>query len=234
MFGRAVFDLRDGTPKHSLQFFDQYGNAVHKIHLRPESNLEYFEALVEKYKHEDQQSRIDVHPRKDDRTSLPDDEIDQAGLRKAWDKLKDTHDFIFMLRDFKVGREQAFRVAGTNYAWQVDNAALSQVLERAAEASLRIMIFVNNPGCIQIHSGQVHRLKGTEDWYNVLDPDFNLHVKHKEIASTWVVKKPVDTGEVHSLECFDTEGNVLSYVFGKRHEGEHENEVWRDIITSIA
>ncbi len=232
--GFAVSQIKDGKQKYSLQFFDQYGDAVHKIHLRPASNLESYKAFVEMYKHKDQRISIEVQERNEGKSELPDSEVDQAGLQQAWDNLKDTHDFIFMLRDFKVSREQAFRIAGTDYAWQVDNAALSQVLERAAAQSLQLMIFVNNPGCIQIHSGQVHRLKGTEEWYNVLDPDFNLHVKYKEIASTWVVKKPVDTGDVHSLECFDAAGNVLSYVFGKRHEGEHENQSWRDIITSIA
>ena len=232
--GFAVSQRKDGALKYSLQFFDQFGDAVHKLHLRPDSNVDFFHSFAEKYRHADQTSNIDVEDERKATPLIPDDSVDVSALRDAWDALRDTHDFIFMLRKFRVSREQAFRLAGSDYARKIDPKCFQTALEHAAEASLKMMIFVNNPGCIQIHSGLIHRLKLTRDWYNILDPGFNLHVKYKDIASTWIVKKPVETGEVHSIECFDNKGNVLSYLFSKRKEGEHESEVWREILQPLA
>ena len=220
----------DNRTKRSLQFFDAYGSAVHKLHLRPESNVQHFDAIVRKYRHDEQAQTLNVSPMPAPKEELPDDQIDQQALKEEWAALKDTHQFIFLLRKFNVSREQAFRIAGEEYARPVDTESLQRVLEASAKASLSLMIFVRNPGCVQIHSGPVHRLKKTNDWYNVLDPGFNLHVKYKEIASSWIVKKPVETGEVHSLECFNASGDALCYIFSKRKEGQFEMDAWREIL----
>lgn len=230
----AVVQERNGETKRSLQFFDAYGNAVHKTHLRPESNIDFYNAFVEKYGHEDQSEGISVEPPVQIKPELPDEKVDAEALKEAWRTLKDTHDFIFMLRKFKVTRLQAFRIAGPEFVRQVSTVSLQTILEKASEEQLRIMIFVNNPGCVQIHSGTVDRLKPTPEWYNVLDPRFNLHVRHEDIAEAWLVTKPVENGTVTSLELFDEAGEALCYVFSKRKEGELESEVWRNILSTIS
>ena len=138
-----------------------------------------------------------------------------------------------MLRKFGVSRLQAFRIAGREFARPVATQSFRDVLEKAAETEIRIMVFVGNHGCIQIHSGPIKKLKEMHGWYNVLDPGFNLHAKDSEIAEAWIVKKPVESGHVHSLEVFDASGDVVCYVFSKRHEGESENEDWRKILAEV-
>ncbi|MEM8486480.1 MAG: ChuX/HutX family heme-like substrate-binding protein [Bacteroidota bacterium] len=221
---------QQGEIKRSLQYFDAFGNAVHKTHLRPESNVAAYNQFVKKYQAEDQSQNLVALKQKAHAEQLPDECIDKKALQDAWNALRDTHDFIFMLRKFSVTRLQAFRIAGPEFARQVDTSSFTKLLEQAAENGLSMMIFVNNPGCTQIHSGPIHKLKLIRDWYNILDPGFNLHVKHKEINSTWIVRKPVETGEVHSLEVFDDAGQVLCYLFSKRKEGQHEVQVWRDML----
>ena len=230
----AVSTERAGEIKRSLQFFDSHGQAVHKTHLRNDSNVDFYHTFVEKYKHEDQSNTITVSPIPDPKPEVPDEKIDATSLREAWSNLKDTHDFIFMLRKFKVSRQQAFRIAGTDFARQVSVSSFQSILEKAVEAELRLMIFVNNPGCVQIHSGTVHRLKLIHEWYNIIDPRFNLHVRHEEIAAAWLVTKPVENGTVTSLELFDETGNALCYVFSKRKEGELESTAWRDILATLS
>ena len=232
-YGFAVTKEQRGEMKRSLQYFDQYGQAVHKTHLRPESSVEHYDEFVSRYRHEDQEPNISFLPPAEPEAETPDEDIDHIALQQAWGDLKDTHDFIFMLRKFKVSRLQAFRLAGETFARQVDTSSFRFVLESAAQVGLPIMVFVNNPGCIQIHTGPIHTLKETRGWYNILDPGFNLHVKDQEIAATWVVKKPVDTGIVHSLECYDRFGRALCYIFGKRKEGIHELEAWREILNQV-
>ena len=232
-FAFAVLREKNGDVKRSLQFFDQHGHAVHKIHLRSESNLACFEEIVHKYHHEDQSPEIDVQPAPIKKAELPDSEVDQQALKEAWSTLEDTHQFIFLLRKFKVSRQQAFRIAGPDFARPVETASLRHVLEGAAAVELPLMIFVRNPGCVQIHSGPVRRLKASNGWYNVLDPGFSLHVKDGEIASSWIVKKPVESGWVHSLEYFDDAGEALCYIFSKRKEGQHEMASWRALIQDL-
>jgi len=230
----AVVNGSDGQERRSLQFFDAHGTAVHKIHLRPESSMAHFEALVAQFRHEDQAATQAVLPPSAPRPERPEADIDVAGLREAWDALQDTHDFIFLLRRFKVGRVQALRLAGPRFARPVSTNSLRAILEQAAEAELPIMVFVGNPGCVQIHSGPVHTLKAVEGWYNVLDPGFNLHVREALIEGAWVVRKPTRDGDVHSLECYDAAGDVVCYLFSKRKEGQFESEAWRTLLHGLA
>ena len=229
----AVTQEQRGVLKRSLQFFDKHGQAVHKIHLRPESNVDFYRAFKDKYTHEDQISDLGIAPAPSPKTYTRDEGVDIDALRTAWRSLKDTHDFIFMLHKFNVDRQQAFRLVGEEFARQVDTSSFVKLLEESVDVGLPIMLFVNNPGCVQIHSGSVNTLKVTNDWYNILDPRFNLHVKYKEISATWIVQKPVETGHVHSLECFDGDGYGVSYIFSKRKEGQLESEEWRNILQNI-
>ena len=47
---------------------------------------------------------------------------------------------------------------------------------------------------IQIHTGPVNRVLEARGWFNVLDPDFNLHINEADITRCWVVRKPTKDG----------------------------------------
>jgi putative hemin transport protein len=71
-------------------------------------------------------------------------------------------------------------------------------------------------------------------WFNVLDPQFNLHLREEHVASAWVVKKPTADGVVTSLELFDAAGNQIALIFGKRKPGKPELQAWRDVVAELA
>ncbi|MEM6645081.1 MAG: ChuX/HutX family heme-like substrate-binding protein [Bacteroidota bacterium] len=225
----------DGNAKtrRSLQFFDVYGNAVHKTFLRRKSDVDYFDTFVEKYRHDEQSPALDVTPQPAPKPEKPDDEVDAEGLRQAWAALKDTHEFFRLLHTFGVTRTQAFRLAGPEFARRVDTSHLRTVLEAASAQQIPLMIFAGNDGCIQIHTGHIKKLKDMYGWYNILDPGFNLHMKDGDIDSTWVVRKPTVDGDVHSLECYDANSNVLCYIFGSRKESNTELPEWRSLLLSL-
>src|SRR5256885_1432567 len=82
----------------------------------------------------------------------------------------------------------------------------AQLLGDAAVDGLPIMVFVDSGGCIQIHTGPVHNIQpmdtpGGAQWINVMDPDFNLHLRCDLIASVWAVQKPTADGVVTSVEA---------------------------------
>ncbi len=229
-FGFAVSEETRSGPRRSLQFFDLDGTAVHKVYLRSESNQDAYDALVDRFTHEDQNSLIETGlvPAKD--ADKPDEEIDQQALLQDWAELKDTHDFFPLLRKYKVGRQQALRLAEGRFAQQAPLDAVTRVLTTASERGAPIMAFVGNKGCIQIHTGPVVRIEPMGPWINVLDDGFNLHLRTDLVASAWVVRKPTVDGDVTSVEIYDAAGEMMVQFFGERKPGQTERDDWRQLI----
>ena len=229
-FGFAVNEDTRSGPRRSLQFFDLDGTAVHKVYLRPESNDAAYDVLVERFTHEDQTSLIETGPVPAKVADKPDSEIDQQGLLRDWIDLKDTHDFFPLLRKYKVGRQQALRLAEGRFAQQAPIDAVTRVLTTASQRGAPIMAFVGNKGCIQIHTGPVVRIEPMGPWINVLDDGFNLHLRTDLVASAWVVRKPTVDGDVTSVEIYDAAGEMMIQFFGERKPGQTERDDWRQII----
>jgi putative hemin transport protein len=230
----AVVDATDHGPRRSLQVFDADGTAVHKIYQKPATDATAFDCLIARWRAQDQSPLLalrSVEPESGDRA---DTEIDVERLRREWAALGDTHEFFGMLRGLAVGRLQALRLAGSGFAQRVPPGSLAAVLEAARDGATPIMVFVGNPGCIQIHGGPVTNLKRLGPWFNVLDPTFNLHLREDAIASAWVVRKPTRDGDVTSLELFDAEGFCFTQIFGQRKPGNPELEAWRAILARLA
>ena len=232
MYGYAVRLDRKDRHINGFQFFNQYGEAVHKIYLNERSNPLAYNQLVEKFRVKDQDSLTEVE-KKPTKKKPEFKEVDEAAFQEAWLNLKDTHDFFPLLRKFGVDRMRALAMAPTGYAYQVSDLAIKQVFEQARDKSLDIMVFIGSPGCIQIHTGQVKNLADFGSWFNVMDPEFNMHLNTKGIRSCWVVRKPTVDGIVTSLEIFDDNGDLIVYCFGKRKPGKPELEEWRTIIGNI-
>ncbi|OAM53113.1 heme ABC transporter [Methylovorus sp. MM2] len=231
--GYAVTEESPKGTQRSLQFYDASGIAVHKIHLKEFSDVDGWNWLVEAYQHTDQAPGQTVTPPNAPHKAKPDSEIDQKGFADAWLAMKDTHDFFMLLRKFGVTRTQGLRLAPEGHAWRVSNDAVKQVLETAAADNTSIMCFVGNHGNIQIHTGPIKNVKEMGSWINVLDENFNLHLRMDLIADSWVVRKPTDDGIVTSLELFDADGEIMAQFFGERKPGKLELDAWRNIIQQL-
>ncbi len=234
-YGLAVIMERPkGGDLHSFQFFNQRGEAVHKIFSTPKSNLAAYREILDRYMGEQTPIRIEDRARPPLETEKPDETIDIEGFQNAWTHLQDTHDFFGMLKDFGVTRTQALRLAPQGMVTRVDRLAVEKVLESAAENEVSVMCFVHSSGCIQIHTGPVKRLLWHHDWYNVMDPAFNLHLDTSAIADCFVVRKPTADGIVTSLELFDQNGQLIVYFFGARKPGKPELTEWRAIVDQLS
>ena len=231
--GFAVAEETKAGPRHSLQFFDAAGRAIHKIYATEKTDGAVFQDIAARFRAAVQSVDLAIKPAAPKAVPRPDSEIDAAGLRGDWAALKDTHDFFPLLRKHRVAREQAFRLAGREFAESVSNDSARRMMEAAAASGLPIMVFVGNPGMIQIHTGPVSRLVPTGPWFNVLDPMFNLHLREDAIASSWLVRKPSIDGTVTSLELFDRDGELIVSFFGKRKPGNPELQDWRSLAESL-
>lgn len=231
--GFAV-EKRDGDQiRRSLQFFDAAGEAVHKVHLRPASNLYAYQKLVDRLVSPNQEPAVALGAvAEDDVLGEPTPQtVDD--LRERWSKLTDTHQFFGMLRTLKLSRQQAVRMIGKDYAWKLDPSAVMAMFQGAAESGQPIMCFVGNRGCIQIHSGPVKSVTPMGPWINVLDETFHLHLRADHIAEAWTVRKPTKDGHVTSLEAYGADGKMIIQFFGKRHEGEVERADWRSLAEGL-
>ncbi|OKS86578.1 hemin-degrading factor [Mucilaginibacter polytrichastri] len=217
--------------RHSLQFFDKSGEAVHKIYLTEDSNTEAYHALVTKYQAENQAEELTILPAPAAVVELQDHEININEFQEGWKTLQDTHDFHPLLKKHQLTRTQALRLAPEDYALRLEVDTLKTILENAAARGQEIMVFTGSAGCIQIHTGPVVKLVETGPWFNVLDPDFNMHLRLDGIDTVWLVKKPTSDGWVHSIEVFDKDGNTIVQFFGKRKPGIPESEGWRALLT---
>lgn len=232
--GFAVTKPGEDGDKFSLQFFDAAGDAVHKIHLRPESDIAAYHALVAQLRSPDQdaeQARGTVPDVDAADASRP--QADAEALRLAWSQLTDTHQFFGMLRNLNLPRHQALLMAGADYVKEVEPEAVEAMFGLVTENGLPLMAFVGNAGCIQIHAGPVHNVARMGPWLNVMDDTFHMHLRTDHIVSAYVVKKPVTSGYVSSLEAYDADGRLIIQFFGERVEGHDERPLWRETLAAL-
>lgn len=222
----------EGVVRRSVQFFDRAGNAVHKVHLRPESNVGAYEALVASLISEDQSQEIETSPIEKSVASSG-----NAGsrdeLRQRWEAMTDVHQFFGILKDLNLDRRQALGMVGQDFAWQLDVTSIEAMFNNAVNEEIPIMCFVGNQGCVQIHSGPIKNIKTMGPWLNVLDETFHLHLRADHVNELWAVRKPTKDGHVTSLEAYDVNGEMIIQFFGKRHEGNVERADWRLIAENL-
>ena len=234
-YGFAVEERLHNVPmQRSLQFFDAQGLAVHKVFMREASVTDAYFALVEQFATPDLATGITVAPPRARPIEAPDADIDVMQFREAWASMRDTHEFFGLLKKFGVTRTQGLRLASPEFVNAVPTASAHEVMTRAAQAGVPIMVFVGNPGMIQIHGGPVKRVEVMGPWLNVLDPGFNLHLREDHIAQTYLVKKPTSDGLVHSVELFDAHGETIAMLFGERKPGQAERCDWRELLATLS
>lgn len=226
-------EAKAGQRRRSIQFFDASGEAIHKVFLQDEGDTEAFAAYVARHRADDQTPALGVRPAPAAPIERADTEVDVEAFRREWLVMTNTHEFFGLTRKFSVTRTQALRLAPPDMVRRVNNSSLRTLLERVARDEMPIMIFVGNGGCIQIHSGAVKNVKVMGEWLNVLDPDFNLHVREDLINRSWVVRKPTNEGVVTSLEMYNAGGEQIALVFSKRKDYKEEAEAWRDVLKEL-
>jgi len=223
-----------GGARPSIQIFDRDGVAAHKIYAVKDRTLmdQWFDLIVGMIDPDPAQPPLSVVPQA---TPAFESNVNAETLRADWLALQDTHDFFPMLRRHKASRRQAFALAGADLAQAIDADGAVACLTEAAEAEIPIMIFVGNRTAIQIHTGPVRRLAASPGgWFNVLDPEFNLHLRTTGIAQAWRVVKPTADGPVTSIELLDADGEMIAQFFGARKPGLPERSDWRNLVADIA
>jgi putative hemin transport protein len=230
-YGFVVRMSSHGRELDSLQFFDSDGVAVHKIYLEAGSNREPFEAIKAAASPEPPELVLEPAAASPDRRGGT--EVDATELREGWQKLTNVHQFTALLRRLNVTRLAALEAVGPEFAQRASENAHRTLLQAARDQSIPIMVFVRSPGVTQIHSGPVERLSARGEYYNVLDPEFNLHIREPHLAQAWVVRKPTAESMVTSVEIYSHDGELVLQFFGVRDDHGPEDERWRALAESL-
>jgi len=228
----AVETDSDGGVKRSIQVFDPAGDAIHKIHLRAASHLPAWDSLVADLRSSEQSETVSLAPRAPVEAAKVDTSKVET-LRAEWRRLTDTHQFLRLTRKLKLNRLGAYRIAGAPFVRRLAPGAVTDALQRLAESGTPVMVFVGNAGCIQIHTGPIHKVAPMGPWQNVMDPNFNLHLRADHVAEVWAVEKPTKAGPALSIEAFDDQGALICQVFGVRKQDADYTGPWSELVAAL-
>jgi len=227
-----IFCMTESHPKgdrHSIQFFDAQGTAVHKVYTTDETDMDAWHALIAHYRSAENPA-LELVPavKAEEKTQAASGDIDSE-----WRAMTDVHQFFQLLKRHNLSRQQAFKAVGDDLAYRVDNGSLAAILEAARDQQNEIMIFIGNAGCVQIFTGQIKSVRPHGEWINIFNSRFTMHLIESAIAESWVTRKPTKDGFVTSLELFAADGSQIAQLFGQRTEGQPEQSVWRDQISAL-
>jgi putative hemin transport protein len=220
---------RDGTVSRSLQFFDENGAAVHKVYLKDDSKAAVFDKLVAEFRHPQQDGKLAIVAAPLKAADTPDASVDVKEFQQAWKEMSDVHQFNRIVSEFKLSREQALRLAPAGAVQKVAPQAVRQLLEQASARQVPIMAFVGNGGVTQIYSGKIDKVQETAGYFNVLDPDFNLHLRDKAFRAGYVLQR----AGVTSVEFYDDKGELVVTFFGVRERGKPQPQPWLDLAAGL-
>ncbi len=230
----ALSEVKDLGLRPSIHLYNNEGQAVHKVILLEESNWENWEKFCQTHRLNETGSGTVFETEKfSNENGEKKVEATADEVRKAWSELKDTHDFFGLLSRFKLSRREAFVLAGEKFAQKVETSTVENLLRAVSAGNTTFMVFVGNRGLLQIHTGKAINIVELEDWINVMDEAFNLHLMRSAIQEAWVIRKPTRDGQVTSLEVFDKDGNDMVTFFGPRKPGQAEDQEWRKVLGEV-
>lgn len=229
----SVFHVQETTghgERQSIQFFDRHGDAVLKVYATDNTHADAWQQLIAKYR-SPAHTAFSVIPAP---AVSPVTKFDAAQIETDWRAMTDVHQFFRLLKKHSVSRQQAFKTVSNDLAERVSNRALSSLLACVQQQGNEIMIFVGNRACTQIFTGKIEKLKSMDNWLNIFNPAFTLHVQEQQIVESWITRKPTADGIVTSLELFAADGTQIAQLYGQRSEGQPEQSQWREQLTNLA
>lgn len=220
---------RDGAITRSLQFFDAQGNAAHKVYLKNEAGIAAFDKIVADFRHPQQTGELKIAAAAPKAAEKADSAVDVKEFQLAWQEMTDVHQFNRIVREFGLTREQAMRLAPAGVVQRISPQAMRKLLDDSAKQQLSIMAFLGNEAVTQIFSGKIEKTAASGEWYNVLDPNFNLHVRESALKTGYVVQR----AGVTSVEFFDKDGELVVTFFGVRERAKPQPQSWVDLTRSL-
>lgn len=243
VYGFRVREQVRSGQRESLQFFDAHGQAVQKIYRTENTKADGWQQLLDRFLN-DTPTTPAIEPPRPALARADQASVDADALRRDWLELKDTHHFNALLKRHATDRLTALELIGRDHALRLDSpdaddggesgySVLERLLRQVSASQCPIMVFVGNPGIVQIFTGAVTKIVPTGPWVNILDPGFNLHANVRSISQWWRVRRPTSDGVVTSVEGYDAQGELVLTLFGERKPGQREDELWQQEVQTL-
>lgn len=226
--GFAVEESSEKGVQRSLQFYDAAGGAVHKVFLRPHSDVAAYLALVEQFSDKNQLPGITVQP-----FVAPTAIKDFPSFLVAWDMVHEARDLYTLLAHCGGACLSYVQQLAAEVAQQVPVNAARVLLETAATEAIAVLILTGNTGVTQAHSGLIDKVVVMGPWLNVLDPGFNLHLREDHIAFAWVVIQSGLHGLFSSLALLNEDGELITLFASVNVTDRPEANAWADLIERL-
>lgn len=227
--------LVEENGRKSFQFFDRFGEAAHKIYITDHTDMTAFDLQVNEFTEVECPNRLLLTSPMERPVMSKALDVNPEVLRQEWRRLENVHHVNKLLKIYGLKRPEAYRHLQED-AHQLKHDSLKQLLSKAAETDLPLLMFVPNQTATQIHNGPVNKLLEMGPWFNVLDPKFNLHALLSGISESWVVKKYLDKSSVtSSVEFFNQnqEAVMMVYLHPEAREDDNFVQIWQEILNSL-
>lgn len=223
----------DGRTSRRLQFFDAQGQEIHQVTLTQDDGMARFEQLVADFRATGEAAsptRLALQSAPAEPPDLPDAQIDVAGYHEAWRGITDVHQFHGIQKTFRLGREQAMRLAPAGATRRLPPQALGSLVDGAVRQQVPIMAFVGNTGLTQVYSGTLQAAHTRGTWLAATGPGVRLLLRQQAAASGWVATR----GGVTSVDFFDREGRTIVTFFGERLGADHRiAPAWPALVETL-
>ncbi|PPD32667.1 MAG: hypothetical protein CTY19_11100 [Methylomonas sp.] len=211
--GFAVTEDSPIGPRHSLQFFNHAGVAVHKCYLSGNDRLPDFQRMVADFQATDQSQDLVLK-------SAPETAWRIEQLPPVWQRILICNQMVAQVKPI------------LNQA-SINLAEFRELMHQLAQLQLPIEITVASPAALQLHQGPIQNLRVTGPWFNVLDEGFNLHLNETAVANIQIVCVQFQQHLLHGLLLRDRQAQIILSLFGEFTEATGECTIWRDFITSL-
>ncbi len=219
-------------PAHTtLDFIDVTGQVCTSIHASDDQARETLERVIGQFGTNDAAPPVPAAGR---RPAKPDSEVDIEALRADWAAMTNVHHFEALLGRHGLGRVQAFRLVGGDYASELSADAVPALFEALDASGEEIMIFVANRGMVQIYSGPARGHARVGHGWEVMNGASKVYLPDSALDHIWLVNKPTAAGIISSLEiCSESEDQALASIFGRHPHGDAQPEGWLDLLNTL-
>ena len=156
-YGYLFEECKSNVLERSIQFFNEFGETVHKIFLLPHSHHWYFDDLAKKWADSNQDPGVNVQEK-----SGHDHYLGKGALTA-------------MLEERYANQKELIGFGEARF-----------LLSSALEAKLPLMITVLNDGVKQSHDGVVDEIREHNDWLHLSNRQFNCHLCLNQIPKIFI------------------------------------------------
>lgn len=214
----------------TIDFIDSSGTICVSLHAADDAARTTIEAVAEQF-----EGPLPDTPAAPARQPLKSDgDVDREALLADWRAMQNVHHFEALLGKHGVGRLQALRLAGPEFARELSTDAFGALLDRLDENGQEIMVFVANRGMVQIYSGPATEKKRAGHGWEIMQGGAKIYVPDTALHGLWLVHKPTAAGIITSLEFVrDDSDQSLASIFGRHPHGDAQPPEWLGLLEQL-